>query len=276
MAPRSAWADELEFAIGLARRAGEIIQAGYGNLERIEHKSRRDVVTDVDVRSEELVISEIQRRFPQDAVLAEESGRHDGTGLGERGRTWVIDPLDGTVNYANGIPFYCVSIGLVEDGHPVVGVVLDPARDDLYAATADGPACLDGTEVHASSKESIGDYVVSMAIIGRGGIWRERRIARQIRISRRMGSSALALAYVASGRFDAMVQNGGLSVWDVAAAGLIAERAGATVSDLEGGPWWEIGRKSGLVTVVAAPQPHHRELLELLERVGTVAHARRP
>ena len=276
MAPPSAWADELEFAIGLARRAGEIIQAGYGNLERIEHKSRRDVVTDVDVRSEDLVISEIRRRYPQDALLAEESGRHDGTGVGERGRTWVIDPLDGTVNYANGIPFYCVSIGLVADGNPVVGVVLDPARDDLYAATADGPACLDGKEVRASSKESLGDYVVSMAIIGRGGIWRERRIARQVRISRRMGSSALALAYVASGRFDAMIQNGGLSVWDVAAAGLIAERAGAKVSDLEGGPWWEIGRTSGQVTVVAAPEPHHRQLLELIDRVGTVAHARRP
>jgi myo-inositol-1(or 4)-monophosphatase len=295
MAAASTWAEELAFAIELARRAGQIIQAGYGNLERIEHKSRRDVVTDVDVRSEELLISEIQRRFPNDGILAEESGRHAGAGGDgrmahdgdvaqdadaandpNRGRTWVIDPLDGTVNYANGIPFYCVSIGLVADGHPVVGVVFDPARDDLYAASADGPAELDGTEVHASTKESLGDYVVSMAIIGRGGIWRERRIARQVRISRRMGSSALALAYVASGRFDAMVQNGGLSVWDVAAAGLIAERAGATVSDLAGGPWWEIGRKSGAVTVVAAPQPQHRELLELITQVGTVQHARRP
>jgi fructose-1,6-bisphosphatase/inositol monophosphatase family enzyme len=78
VAARSAWAEELAFAIELARRAGQIIQAGYGNLERIEHKSRRDVVTDVDVRSEELVISEIQRRFPNDGILAEESGRHAG------------------------------------------------------------------------------------------------------------------------------------------------------------------------------------------------------
>ena len=273
----SAWANELEFAISLARRAGAIVQAGYGNLERIEHKSRRDVVTDVDFRSEELLISEIRRRFPEDGILAEESGRHTGSAPdAATGRVWVIDPLDGTVNYANGIPFYCVSIALVAAGHPVVGVVFDPARDDLYSATLDGPACLDEAAVRASGKESLGDYVVSLAIIGRGGIWREKRIARQIRIARRMGSAALALAYVASGRFDAMVQNGGLSVWDVAAAGLIAERAGATVSDLDGGPWWEIGTASGSVTIVAAPEPHHAALLGLIARVGTRMHSRRP
>jgi myo-inositol-1(or 4)-monophosphatase len=276
MVHESAWAEELEAAIEIARRAGEIVQAGYENLEHIEHKSRRDVVTDVDVRSEELVISEIRRRYPNDAVLAEESGKHSGTGPDAGARTWVIDPLDGTVNYANGIPFYCVSIGLVADGQPVVGVVFDPARDDLYSASLDGPACLDGKQIHASTKDQLGDCVVSMAIIGRGGIWRERQIARNIRISRRMGSSALALAYVASGRFDAMVQNGGLSVWDVAAAGLISQRAGATVSDLTGGTWWDIGKKSGSVTVVAAPEPHHRTLLDLIARVGTVMHDRRP
>lgn len=272
----SKWSEELTFATELARRAGAIIQAGYGNLQRVEHKSRRDVVTDVDVRSEELVISEVQRRFPGDGILAEESGSHAGSGAGTNGRIWVIDPLDGTVNYANGIPFYCVSIGLVADGQPVVGVVLDPARDDLYAATADGPAALNGELARASTKESLADYVLSMAIIGRGGIWRERRIARQIRISRRMGSSALALAYVASGRFDAMVQNGGLAAWDVAAAGLIAERAGARVSDLIGGPWWEIGKKSGSVTIVASPEPQHAALLELIAQVGTAIHSRRP
>src|SRR5881392_1032818 len=181
----SAWELELAFATDVARRAGEIIQAGYGRIEQIDRKSRRDVVTDVDVRSEQLVISEIRRRFPDDAILAEESGSHAGGAAIESPRTWVIDPLDGTVNYANGIPFYCVSIGLVADAAPVVGAVLDPARDDLYAATADGPATLNGTEIMVSTKDALGDFVVAMAIIGRGGIWRERRIARNIRISRR-------------------------------------------------------------------------------------------
>jgi myo-inositol-1(or 4)-monophosphatase len=285
----SVWAEELAFATDLARRAGAIVQAGYGNLERIEHKSRRDVVTDVDVRSEDLLISEIQRRYPADGILAEESGSHQGkaadrTGGGiaattkpaANGRVWVLDPLDGTVNYANGIPFYCVSIGLVVDGEPIVGVVLDPARQDLFTATADEPATLNGMQLKASTKDSLGDYVVAIAIIGRGGIGRERAIARNIRISRRMGSAALALAYVAAGRFDAMVQNGGLSVWDVAAAGLIAERAGAEVSGLFGGPWLEMGTKSGRVTVVAAPAPQHGQLLELIARTGTSVRTRRP
>jgi myo-inositol-1(or 4)-monophosphatase len=180
------------------------------------------------------------------------------------------------VNYANSIPFYSVSIGLVAGGRPVVGVVLDPARNDLYRATADGPAQLNGLRVRASTKEQLSDYVVAMAIIGRGGIWRERRIARQIRISRRLGSSALALAYVGSGRFDAMVQNGGLSTWDVAAAGLIAERAGATVSGLLGGPWLDLAAKSGTVTIVAAPEPQHARLLELIAQSGTSVQTRRP
>ncbi len=279
----SAWAEELEFAIDLARRAGVVLQAGYENVGTIEHKSRRDVVTDVDFRSEELVLSAIRDRYPRDAILAEESGRHagrrdrrDDEAGADQGRTWVIDPLDGTVNYANGIPVYCVSIGLVANGHPVVGVVFDPARDDLYTATADGPARLNGEPARASGKASIGDYVVSLAIIGRGGIWRERRVAKQIRIGRRMGSSALGLAYVGSGRFDAMIQNGGLSLWDVAAAGLVAERAGATVTDLDGGPWWEMDRRSTTVSIIAAPQPQHGELVRLLHQVGASVQTRRP
>jgi myo-inositol-1(or 4)-monophosphatase len=90
-----------------------------------------------------------------------------------------------------------------------------------------------------------------------------------------MGSAALALAYVAGGRFDAFVQNGGLSLWDVAAAGLIAERAGATVSDLDGGPWWDASRASARVSIVAAPRRHHGELLSLLAVAGTTVQTRR-
>jgi myo-inositol-1(or 4)-monophosphatase len=272
----SRWEGELAFASEVALQAGVVLQAGYQNVERITHKSRRDVVTDVDYRSEELVIKAIRAAYPHDAILAEESGRHGGDIRAAKGRTWVIDPLDGTVNYANSIPYYSVSIGLVAFGKPVVGVVLDPARGDLYAAAADGPARLNGDLVVASDKDQLADYVVSLAIIGRGGIGRERRIARRIRIARRMGSFALSLAYVASGRFDAVVQNGGLSLWDVAAAGLIAERAGATVTDLEGGAWWDASRASATVSIVAAPQPQHRELLALLRGVGASVQTRRP
>lgn len=270
---------DLEFAMGLAHRAGQLLTAGYEQAIRVDRKSKRDVVTDVDYASEALVIKGITERFPADAILAEESGREHGATRTVRGRwrqrTWVIDPLDGTVNYANGIPFFCVSIGLVEDGVPVVGVVLDPLRGDCYAAAAGGPATLNGVAVHASDKVELGDFVVSLAIIGRGGIARERRVAHEIRIGRRMGSAALALAYVTSGRFDAFVQNGGLSLWDIAAAGLIAQRAGATVSDLYGGPWWNTAKRGPRLSVVAAPPPHHGKLLELLREAHTTVETRR-
>lgn len=273
----SQWAEELTFATDLARQAGALLLRSYERLERIDYKSKRDVVTDADYASERLVLDAIRAAYPDDALLAEESGHHASRGRGARARrrVWVVDPLDGTVNYANGIPFYCVSIGLVADDRPVVGVVLDPARDDCYAATVDGAATLNGTTVRCSPKQSLSDYVVSLAVIGRGGLARERRIAPRIRILRRMGSAALALAYVANGRFDAFVQNGGLSTWDVAASGLIAERSGAVVTDVAGGPWWNPRAKGARVNVVAAPPAQHGALLELLASLKTTVRTRR-
>ncbi len=259
-------AEDLEFAVDVARRAGELLTAGYGNISRIDYKSKRDVVTDVDFRSEALVLEAIRQRFPGDAILAEESGAHEGTE--DADRQWVIDPLDGTVNYANGIPYYCVSIALAVSGRPSVGVIYDPARDDLLTATADGAACLNGEPISASDKDELSDWVISLAIVGRGGITAERRVSQLVRIPRRMGGAALSLAYVGSGRFDAFVQNGGLSLWDVAAAGLIAERAGATVTDLSGEEWWTAARRSRTVSIVAAPRRHHGELLEILRSAG--------
>jgi len=272
------WADELAFATDLARQAGALLLDSYERLERIDYKSKRDVVTNADYASERLVIDAIKARYPDDAILAEESGAHAGVLRDDgshNGRRWVIDPLDGTVNYANGIPYYCVSIGLVVDDRPSVGVVFDPARDDLYTATVDGPAALAGAPIRASTKETLSDYVVSLAVIGRGGLMRERRITPLIRIHRRMGSAALSLAYVANGRFDAFVQNGGLSPWDVAAAGLIVERAGAIVTNLEGGPWWSSTVRGPRISVVAAPPAQHGALLELLASLKTTLHTRR-
>jgi myo-inositol-1(or 4)-monophosphatase len=273
----SRWADELAFATDVAHRAGELLTASYERVQRVSRKSQRDVVTEVDFASEKLALDAIRGAYPHDAILAEESGHHDRVGpSGEpSGRIWVVDPLDGTVNYANGIPYVCVSVAMVDGDRPAVGVVHDPLRRDTYAATADGPATLNGARVRASRKTALGDFVVSLAIIGQGGIGRERKISRRIRIPRRMGSAALSLAYVANGRFDAFVQNGGLSLWDVAAAGLIAERAGATVTDLHGGSWWDASRQRARVSIVAAPAPHHGTLLELLSTVGTEVKTRR-
>jgi myo-inositol-1(or 4)-monophosphatase len=272
----SAQDEELRFALDLADRAGQLLVDRYERVERIDYKSARDVVTEVDHLSEELVLSAIRERYPDDAILAEESGEHRAV-RGESpsllvGRTWVIDPLDGTVNYANGIPFFCVAIGLVIDGRPTVGVVRDPVRGETLSATADGPARLDGPlldgprRVYASDKEKLSDFVISLALSGRTVAGRLRAVRKAVRIPRTMGSAALGLAYVGNGRFDAFVQEGGLSAWDVAAAGLIAERGGAIVTDMAGGPWFDLSRSSRSIGILAAPPAHHAALLELVAR----------
>jgi len=140
----------------------------------------------------------------------------------------------------------------------------DPTRDESYAATYDGPATLNGRLVHASEKEKLSDYVISMSLNGRTATTRARNVRKAIRISRNMGSAALALAYVANGRFDAMVQQGGLSQWDVAAAGLIAERGGATVTSSTGEAWFDLARPAKSIGVLAAPPAHHEGLLRLV------------
>jgi myo-inositol-1(or 4)-monophosphatase len=264
----TAFGDELAFSIELANRAGTILMDRYERLEGIDFKDGRDVVTEADRQSEALIIEAIRDRYPEDAILAEESGEHHAI-AGEaptsgRGRVWIIDPLDGTVNYANGIPFFCVSIALVVDGHPSVAVVADPTRGELMAATSDGPASLDGRPVRASSKDELRDFVISMALSGRAAVTRSRNVRKAIRIPRSMGSAALALAYVANGRFDAFLQQGGLSIWDVAAAGLIAERGGATVTSMDGGPWFDLGHGPRSIGILAAPPAHHPTLLGLV------------
>ena len=258
---------ELGFATDLARRAGDLLMDRYERVERISKKSARDVVTEVDHLSEELILDAIRSTYPDDAILAEESGEHHavaGAAPPGEGRTWVVDPLDGTINYANGIPFFCVSIALVIRGEPAVGVVRDPTRDETFAATRDGVATRDGEPIRASDKDELSDFVVSMALSGRAVASRTRAVRRAIRVPRSMGAAALALSYVGNGRFDAFVQHGGLSVWDVAAAGLIAERAGAIVTDMAGGRWFSLRGSAKSIGIVAAPGPHHAALLELV------------
>jgi myo-inositol-1(or 4)-monophosphatase len=266
--------DDLGFAVALAARAGEVLMERYERLERIDYKSARDVVTEADHLSEGLILDAIRAYKPGDSILAEESGEHHAV-EGEAptsggGRVWIVDPLDGTVNYANGIPFFCVSIGLVVDGRPDMGVIHDPTRGETFAATVDGPAMLTGAlgtpsrAVTVSDKDKLSDFVISMALSGRAAVSRSRSIRKEIRISRSMGSAALALAYVANGRFDAFIQQGGLSAWDVAAAGLIAERGEAVVTSMDGGPWFDLARGPKTIGMLAAPPAHHGRLLELV------------
>jgi fructose-1,6-bisphosphatase/inositol monophosphatase family enzyme len=118
--------------------------------------------------------------------------------------------------------------------------------------------------ISASEKDKISDFVVSLALSGRSAVGRSRAVRKVIRISRSMGSAALALAYVGNGRFDAFIQQGGLSAWDVAAAGLIAERGGARVTAMDGGPWFDLARKPASIGILSAPVAHHGTFLELV------------
>ncbi len=258
---------ELGFAIDIAARAGRLLMDRYERVERIDYKSARDVVTEVDHLSETLILDAIRQTFPSDGILAEESGEHAavkapaGSGAG---RVWVVDPVDGTINYANGIPFFCVSIALLVGDRPVLGVIHDPTRLETFSAAAGGPAELDGRPIVPSDKDKLSDFVISLSLAGRAVARRGQAVRKAIRVPRSMGSAALALVYVANGRFDAFVQQGGLSAWDVAAAGFIAERAGATVTDMTGGAWFDVGRGPRSIGVLAAPPAHHGALLGLV------------
>ena len=269
---------ERELAVGgaAARAAAAIQVERYERLEHIVKKSAKDVVTEADHRSEEAIIGIIRDAFPGDAVLAEESGHSgsregagpaDGAGssapVGAGHRIWVIDPLDGTVNYAAGIPHFCTSVGFASGGRPTVGVVIDPMRDEVFSAVAGQGAWLDGSPIRASTGD-LGDGVISLALPPSGFSRRDRAIRKAVRVPRSMGSAALGLAWTANGRFDAFIQWRGLSLWDLAAAGLIAEEAGNTVTTVEGSPWFDLTRPTRSTGLLAAPASHHATLLRLL------------
>jgi myo-inositol-1(or 4)-monophosphatase len=262
------YGDEMVLAIDLAHRAGAIQMERYEKLEKIEAKGPRDVVTEVDHLCEALVMNAVRERYPADDFYAEEIGEvgaseKPGSG-GASGRQWIVDPLDGTVNYANGIPFFCISIALAVDGRPVVGVIYDPTRDETFTGAVDGPSLRNGLPIHVGEKELLEDLVVTLAVGGRGTVRKRHNAVKAIRAHRSMGSSAMTLSYVACGRFDVYAQSAGLSAWDVAAAGLIAERAGATVTSLDGSPWFDLARPAKKWSCLAASPKHHAAILEML------------
>jgi myo-inositol-1(or 4)-monophosphatase len=261
----SAFGPELELAIDLAHQAGRIQMERYERLERIQAKGPRDVVTEVDHLCEGLIMRAVQERYPNDHFYAEEIGEVAASGHIKSGRVWIVDPLDGTVNYANGIPFFCVSIALAAEGRPVVGVVYDPSRDETFAGAIDGPSLRNGEPIRVGDKELLEDLVVTLAVGGRGTGRKRRDALKSIRAHRSMGSAALTLAYVACGRFDIYAQGAGLSAWDLAAAGLIAERAGAAVSNLEGKPWFDLTYPAKKWSCLAASPRHHATMLAMLQ-----------
>lgn len=252
----------LELAIRLAREAGALQRARYETALQIRSKSRPiDLVTEVDRACEALVVESLRRERPGDDVLAEEGGAHAATGASWR---WIVDPLDGTVNFAHGYPCFCVSIGIERDGVREVGVVYDPLRDELFEAVRGGGARRNGREIRVSRTDT-----VQRALLATGFAYDVHdsaddnldRLARAVKHAggvRRDGSAAIDLCYVACGRFDGYWE-GKLHPWDVAAGLLIVEEAGGRTSDLAGGPAPASGRE-----IVASNGQVHQALLELL------------
>jgi myo-inositol-1(or 4)-monophosphatase len=256
---------EMEMAVELAQAAGRIQMERYEHLDDIQAKGPRDVVTEVDHLCEGLVMRAVQARYPSDSFYAEEIGQVAAMSALESGRVWIVDPLDGTINYANGIPFFCISIALVAQGRPVVGVVYDPTRDEMFTGAIDGPSLRNGSAIKVGDKELMSDVVATLAVGGRGTVKKRHAAIKSIRAHRSMGSAALTLSYVACGRFDIYGQGAGLSAWDVAAAGLIAERAGARVTSLEGGPWFDLAYPAKKWSCLAGSPRHHAAMLAMLK-----------
>jgi myo-inositol-1(or 4)-monophosphatase len=231
----------LNFAIQTARDAGRILAERFGRTLEITNKSELDLVTESDLASERLIIERIKTYHPRHAILAEESGASSPVDQepGSEWR-WIIDPLDGTTNYAHGYPCFCVSMGLEYNGRMEVGVVYDPMRDELFTAERGQGASLNGRRIQVSPVNSL-----SAALLCTGFPYdvRERsEFARHFanfimnaQGVRRDGAAALDLAYVACGRFDGFWEEG-LKPWDVAAGALIIEEAGGRVSKYDGAP----------------------------------------
>lgn len=227
----------VELAVEAARSGGAILRASYGQVHSVRFKGEVDLVTEVDLRAERTITEMIRARFPDHRILAEE-----GTiGGGDPRHRWVIDPLDGTTNYAHGVPVFCVSVGYELEGRVAVGVIYDPSLDELFVARAGGGATLNGRPLAVSDEAEL-----RRALLTTGFPYDRARLPRalaqfsalsqQAQAVRRIGSAALDLAWVAAGRFDAYWETV-VSPWDVAAGSLIAAEAGARVTDLTGAPF---------------------------------------
>ncbi|MBI2843070.1 MAG: inositol monophosphatase [Armatimonadetes bacterium] len=255
------------FICETARGAGEIVRQHYGHVKTRRLKSDRgDFVTEVDLESESYIIKRIREEFPEDNIISEEAGRLRDI---EEGYTWIIDPLDGTRNYAIGIPFFSVSIALTRDGRAEHGAVYDPIHDELFFASRGWGATMNGERIRVSTEPDLEDAVITVAWV-RKKVERTQfmgyveHLSHRTSYFRRLGSAALATAYVAAGRFDAFIQ-GGLNPWDVAAGIVLVEEAGGLATDLTGRP---IDLTRPETDILAAnPALHNRLLSEVIRRL---------
>lgn len=227
-----------DFAINLAREAGNLLKGKFNEPHEIYYKGEINLVTEADRMSEDLIIAAIHSSFPSHGILSEESPAQNS----QAKLRWIIDPLDGTTNYAHGYPVFCVSIALEIEGVIALGVIYDPLRDDLFVAERGKGAYLNGKKLNVSAISTL-----SRSLLATGfpydireskdnNIHHFNLMAVEAQAIRRAGAAALDIAYLAAGRFDGFWELK-LMPWDMAAACLMVEEAGGIISNMSGGKW---------------------------------------
>ncbi len=253
-------APSLAFVVALAQQAGELLRAGYARGSAIEIKGTYEIVTETDRASEALIVAAIRERHPDHAILAEE-----GSGIEQPSAyRWTIDPLDGTNNFAHGVPFFSVSIALLHNDQPLLGVVFNPLSNELFSAERGRGAFLGSQRLHVSETSALAASLLSTGFSYDYAERTDNNLAEFDRLQactqgvRRMGSAALDLCFVGAGRFAAHWEYR-LSAWDSAAGALVVAEAGGQLSDLAGDDWSPASR-----TIVASNGHIHAPLLRAL------------
>jgi len=253
----------LEIAVSAARRGGTIIAEGFNQKKEITLKGFADPVTQFDKASEKAIIEELSHHFPDHSFLTEEELSVDR----QSAFKWIIDPIDGTVNFTHRVPYVCVSIGLEVERKLTLGVIYNPILDELYTAVRGGGAFCNGQPIHVSETDDIG---VSLLVTGfpykRKGRLEEllkplKKVIMDYQGFRRLGSAAMDLAYVASGRADAFYEEG-LKPWDCAAGIVLVEEAGGKITDFYNHP-----HTSYQNTIIATNPRLHGEILKMTRDV---------
>lgn len=252
----------IRFAKETAYAAGQMLLKGASRNIRIDHKGAVNLVTEMDLKSEKMIHSAIRREFASHSILAEETHSED---TGSRYR-WIVDPLDGTTNYAHRYPIWCVSIGIERDGEIVGGVIYNPNLDEMFYGWRGKGSFLNGKRLHVSRETRLSHALLVTGFpydIRESDVDNLDNFARFYKVCqsvRRGGSAALDLAYVAAGRFDGFWELK-LSPWDTAAGKLLVEEAGGHVTDFSGSEF-DIFSKE----IVCANKRLHKQMLEVLNR----------
>ena len=220
----------LSTAVEAARAAGRLLRENFGKPLDVNVFEAHDIKLDLDVRTQELITGILLERFPEHAIFGEEGI----AGNQSSPFHWIVDPIDGTVNYFYGVPHFCISIALRENDEIIAGVIYDPMRDELWEAERGGPALLNGQPCKVSARTKLGDAIVSIGFAKAKssidtGLPLFEKMVYNARKCRLMGSAALDLAYVACGRLDAYIESS-VSLWDIAAGQLILQQAGGAIS----------------------------------------------